>query len=153
MGRKYKFVVPEAIAQECPEIPSLVAPTSPPSGYPYRLICIRKADRFNSQLGNLSWILAGQGPDEILLGEELARLKRIASGNRVIVYNQWGEVIVKAKVCRELPEAALICSARQDLHGQSINNLISARETDMGKITNEISDVAFHDTFVNIVRW
>ncbi len=141
--KKYRFVVPEAMELGCPEIPSAIAPVSPPESYPYRLICVRQADRFNSQFGNISWLLEGRATNEIILNRELAGLKKIVSGDPVSVYNQWGEVILKAKVCQELSDKIIICSARQDLDGKSINTLIGGQET----------DIAYHDTFVNIARY
>ncbi|AET68623.1 anaerobic dehydrogenase, typically selenocysteine-containing [Desulfosporosinus orientis DSM 765] len=152
LQRKYRFVVPEAMELGCPEIPSIIAPVSPPESYPYRLICVRQADRLNSQFGNLSWLLEGQVRDEIILNKELAGLKKIVSGDQVSVYNQWGEITLKAKVSQEFPDNIVVCSARQDLNVKSINNLIGGRETDMGKATNGVFDMAFHETFVNIVR-
>lgn len=149
---KYRFTAPEAVEQGCPEIPSLVAPMSPPIGYPFRLISIHKVDAFNSQLGNMSWLVEGQERADIFLGEQLARMKEINSGDRVTVYNRYGEVALKAKVCRGFPDPILIIAARVDVNGKSINTLISAQQTDLGKISRNFSDIAYHDTYVNIVR-
>lgn len=151
--QKYKFIAPEALELGCPEIPSMVAPLSHPKGYPYRLIGLRRADRLNSQLGNIRWLLEGQAADEILISGELARLKGIGSEDKVTVYNQRGEIVLKAKVCQELPGQIVVCSARQDINGKSINTLVGGREADMGKASNGVNDLAFNEVFVNIVRY
>lgn len=150
---KYRFVVTEANEQGVPEIPMLLGPITAAGGYPYRLISIHQAVRFNSQLSNLSWLAEGVGPPEILIGQKIALAKGIGTGNPVMLYNQAGEVILKAKVCDSVPDDILICSSREDMHGKSINTLVSTHETDLGRITKNNSDLAHHETFVNLNRW
>ncbi|MEA5025777.1 putative dimethyl sulfoxide reductase chain YnfF [bioreactor metagenome] len=150
--KRYRFLVPEAIEQGWPEIPSLVEPIEPPASYPYRFICVHKVERFNSQLGNLSWLREGQEHEGILLGEELAQLKGIVTGNHVTVYNQYSEVVLTAKVSQDIPDKVLICTARQDINGKSINNLVSNKETDLKRLFKKFPGFAYHDCFVNVAR-
>jgi anaerobic selenocysteine-containing dehydrogenase len=149
---RFRFKVPEGVAQEYQETLKLVRQELPPPAYPYRLICIRQADRLNSQYGNLSWIMEGQNSHEILVGAELAGAKGIATGNKVTLYNSYGEVVFIAKVCKELLKPVLMCSARQDLNGRSINCLVSDLNVNSDNDSKQASNAFFHETFVNIVR-
>lgn len=144
---KYRFQVPEAAELGYPEIPSLLSARPAPIGYPCRLISVHRMDQLNSQLDNLEWISEGQMAAYVLISEELARRKGINSGSDVMIYNELGEIILKAKVCRGLPADLLIVSARKDLNGRAVNTLSGTRTPE-----NPLkSNIAYHDTFVNIV--
>lgn len=149
---KYRFSVPQAMEWGCPELPLMVLPETAPQGYPYRLLNWRRADFLNSQFAHLDWLLERQATDELSLSRELAEQKGIGAGDKVVVYNSWGEVVLKAKIRHDLPLHLILCSARQDINGKSINNLAGGQETDLGQAANGVNDPAFHDVFVNIAR-
>lgn len=81
----------------------------------------------------------------------LAKAKGIGPNCRVTVYNRWGEVTLLAKIRHFIPDPILICPARQNLNGKSINVLFNPPDTDLSKISTGFANVAYHDTFVNIV--
>jgi len=146
----YRFIAPEAMDQGCPEIPSLISPATAPIGYPYRLISVHQVDSFNSQLGNMPWLAEGKENAQILLGGALAKRKGLYSGDFVTIYNQHGEIILRVRVIDDFPEFLLIATARTDVNGKSINSLVGAQLTDLGLLSRGFSDIAYHDTFVNL---
>ncbi|WP_026198884.1 molybdopterin-dependent oxidoreductase [Desulfitobacterium hafniense] len=151
---KYRFQVPEAMDQGCPEIPSLVDPCTPPASYPYRLLAVHKVDQMNSQLANLEWVAEGSRDQGTLwLGPGLARLKGIISGDKLTLYNQIGEISLRAKIRLGIPDDLLVCLTRQDMNGKSVNCLTGKQETDLGRVSTGFPGVAYHDTFVNFTLW
>lgn len=147
---KYNFLSSQATMQGCPELPELIIPIEPPAAYPLRFIALRKPENLNSQFSNLEWISEDKRVEEAWLGQSLAQANGISTGDDLIIYNEQGEVHLRAKILPQLQDNIIISYSWQDLQGNAINALIGIQDTDMGVEVTGFPGVAYHDTFVNI---
>lgn len=148
---KFQFIAPEAMEQGCPELPILIYPKEPPITYPFRFLVLHRAENLNSQFSNLEW-MDSEASSEVWLSPTVAKIKGIENGDIVVLYNELGEVHFRAKIKPRIPEEVLICYTWQDLRGKPVNNLTKVQETDLGQALTGFPGVAYHDTFVNLVR-
>lgn len=149
---KYRFQVPEAMLQGNPELPILITPINPPKTYPYRFLLLHQLENLNSQLTNIEWLTTEQTDQQLLLSPKTAENKGIVSGQKIVIYNHIGEVHLLAKINKSLPDDIVICYSWYDLHGELVNVLTETQETDLGRMKYQYPGVAYHDTFVNIVK-
>jgi anaerobic selenocysteine-containing dehydrogenase len=148
----YSFQNPKAMEQGCPELPLLIAPKKPPKAYPYRFLLLHRLETLNSQLINMEWLETEQPESILFLSSKTAEKKGIISGEKIAVYNEMGEIQLIAKVKPSLQEDIVLCYSLFDLRGETVNILTGRQETDLGRMMYEFPGVAYHDTFVNMVR-
>jgi Anaerobic dehydrogenases, typically selenocysteine-containing len=148
---KYQFKGLEAVFQGNPELPILLLPQSPSASYPYRFLVLHKAENLNTQFSSLE-IPGDTENEEVFLSKETAKRKGISTGDKVIIYNNFGEIQLFARIKARIPDDLLICYSWRDLNGAAVNILTSRQDTDLGRSLTGFSGVAYHDTFVNISR-
>lgn len=148
---KFQFQSADTMAQGCPEIPILIAPTRPPAAYPYRFLVLHRAENLNSQFSNLDWINNDE-QSEILMSSEVAQSKGCQEGEIIIIYNEQGQIHMKVKIKYGVPNDTIISYTWRDLYGNPVNSLTKVQETDLGQALTGFAGVAYHDTFVNITR-
>jgi anaerobic selenocysteine-containing dehydrogenase len=151
-GGKFRFLAPEAMAQGNPELPIPISSLSPPMNYPFRFIVVHSIERHNSQLSQLTWLENTDKEAQALINPAAAKQRKIINGDVVVIYNQYGEIKLRAKTTATVPEDVIIYNSWRDLYGVPVNCLAGVQETDLGRITFGYPGVAYHDTFVNIMR-
>ncbi|MGA2100448.1 MAG: molybdopterin-dependent oxidoreductase [Candidatus Sulfotelmatobacter sp.] len=96
----------------------------------------RKADNFlNSTFSNLPSVQEMEEPGLLEISEPDARARGIANGDRVRVFNQRGDILLKARVDGRVQPgvvSARLNWAKMTPGFQSINSLTSEKLTDMG---------------------
>lgn len=121
----------------------------PLNPYPYRLLVVHERDQLNSQFQNLPSLHSSHPEPYLLLHPRLAQKKGIAPGDRVRIYNQKGELILKTQLSSTVEEQTIqIIHARQ----LPINSLITFIPTDMGHKVTGAHGIALSDTFVALAR-
>ena len=96
----------------------------------------RKADNFlNSTFSNLPSVQEMEEPGLLEISEPDARARGIANGDRVRVFNQRGDILLKARVDGRVQPgvvSARLNWAKMTPGFQSINSLTSEKLADMG---------------------
>jgi anaerobic selenocysteine-containing dehydrogenase len=96
----------------------------------------RKADNFlNTTFSNVPSVQQMETPGLLELSRPDARARGIADGDRVRVYNQRGEIVLRAKVDGRVQPGVVSATlnwAKMTPGFQSINSLTSEKLTDMG---------------------
>jgi anaerobic selenocysteine-containing dehydrogenase len=133
-------------------LPAYTSPTESPaidghSRYPLHILTPNTKNRIHSQFGNLPSIRALDPRPLLQLSPVDARVRGIAEGDRVRVFNDRGSLELEAVVDHSLrPGCMVTCNGWWRSEGGGINLLSAARETDMGH------GAAFHDNAVEVER-
>lgn len=115
--------------------------------YPLYLMSPNTKNRIHSQFNNLEVIKMLSPEPFVEINKRDAELRRIKEGNMVRVYNDRGEVTVKALVTFALKRGCVVIhNGWWKTEGCPLNVLSCGRETDMGHGT------AFHDNMVEVER-
>lgn len=115
--------------------------------FPLHLMSPNTKNRIHSQFNNLEVIKMLNPEPFVEINKRDAELRRIKSGSRVRVFNQRGEVMVKAQVTFSVKRGCVVIhNGWWGAEGCPLNVLSKGRETDMGHGT------AFHDNMVEVVR-
>lgn len=147
---KFEFYSDRAEREGYPGLPIIREPLSPLELYPFRLISPHSQHSLNSQFSNVDWIKTIYNEPTVSMNPANARDKNIYSGSLVRIFNQHGEISLKALVTNSVPPDVLVShqgSANQEL---IINKLLGGELTDMGSIVTGNSGLAIFDTFVDI---
>lgn len=152
--KKYEFYSERAEKNGLSPMPVVVSKKANSSNiYPYYLLTPHSQHGINSQFLNLSWILKLNVKSVVIVSPMLAKKKNIKSGNKVKVFNNYGQVVVKASISKDVPPNAILFYQswipNKDI---SINSLVPGHSTDMGKVSTGTSGVAFYETFVDIEK-
>ncbi len=117
------------------------------SKFPLSLISPNSKNRIHSQFGNLEVIKALE-PLPVMVMSPTDALKRgISNGEKVRVFNERGELFIKAKYDFSLrPGNVVITNGYWNSEGANPNMLSKGRETDMGYGS------AFHDNMVELEK-
>jgi anaerobic selenocysteine-containing dehydrogenase len=115
--------------------------------FPLELLA-RKADNFlNSSFGNLPTIQKMERQHELEISRPDAKRRGIVDGERVRVFNQRGEIFLRAKVDGDLPAGVVgahLGWAKLAPDGVNINVLTSDTLTDLG------AGATFYSTLVEV---
>ncbi len=115
--------------------------------FPLHFITPNTGSRIHSQFGNLKIIKDTTPSPAVRISPGDADCRGISSGQRIRVFNTTGELVSLAEVSNRIPEGVIVFPNGVWLNeGGGVNNLISARETDIGYGS------AFHDNMVEIER-
>lgn len=115
--------------------------------YPLYLMSPNTKNRIHSQFNNLEVIKMLSPEPFVEINKRDAELRRIKEGDMVKVYNDRGEVTVKALVTFALKRGCVVIhNGWWKAEGCPLNVLSCGRETDMGHGT------AFHDNMVEVER-
>ncbi len=115
------------------------------SDYPFRLITAAAFERSNSSFGGSITSL-----QDVDIHTEDAKALGIKNGQKVLLRNNKGEVILIAKVSNDVPQGVVFSAkgawCESSPNGQSINALLdNTRKTDIG------NGAAFYNSFVEII--
>jgi anaerobic selenocysteine-containing dehydrogenase len=115
--------------------------------FPLVFITPNSASRIHSQFGNLR-IIKDSVPDpsvDISPGDAVKR--NISNGDKIRVFNQYGEIFSVAKISNRIPAGSVVLpNGIWYEEGGGGNHLIAGAETDMG------FGAAFHDNRVEVER-
>jgi anaerobic selenocysteine-containing dehydrogenase len=116
--------------------------------YPYRVLLNHEPFRINSQFRNLDSFKRIMKEPSIYIHPTLAKEKDIQPNAMVKLFNENGEINIRAKLSSDVnPQTLLIYP-----NHPRINKLISFKEADMGKIISGGKGNALNDLQVNIKK-
>lgn len=147
---KFEFFSNRARKQGLPAISKLKTGNSPCSKYPYWFTTPHPQHGLNSQFQNLDWALKINPEPVAYLHPETATEKGVKVNSMIKVFNQEGQIIVKAQISKEIPRGMVLCYQGWIPNtGFSVNRLTKGSLTDMGKVSTGDQGMAFYDTFVD----
>ncbi len=115
--------------------------------FPLSLMSPNTKNRIHSQFGNLESIRALDSEPLLIMSPKDARAREIKQGERIKVWNERGEVLIKTSFDHSLrPGNVVMVNGYWNSEGGSPNLLSKGRETDMGHGT------AFHDNMVEVEK-
>ncbi len=115
--------------------------------FPLSLMSPNTKNRIHSQFGNLQCIKALDPYPVVVISPQDAKPRDIKEDEKVRVYNNRGELFIKAKFDYSIrPGNVVIVNGYWNTEGGTPNLLSKGRETDMGHGT------AFHDNMVEIEK-
>lgn len=117
--------------------------------YPYHLLITHEQYQINSQFTNIYSLNAIKTEPHVLLHPALAQELQIAMDDRVRIYNQNGEMVLKAKLS---PSVSPNCLQLVHSNQLPVNRLISFIPSDMGKEMTGANGVALNHTLVNLEK-
>lgn len=150
---KYEFVSEVAAKDGHPALCIYKEPMAAPKEYPIRFITPHSKTSIHSQFQHNPWIMAIFPEPYLEIHPDLAKEKGIKEGDLVRVYNDLGEVKIKAKLTRLNPKD--VVASYENWFWKSdfcLNNTVKAIPADMGKRNTGNPGIAFHDNFVNIEK-
>lgn len=116
--------------------------------YPLYLMSPNSKNRIHSQFNNLKIIKMISGEPTIQLNASDASIRQIVNGDLVRVFNDRGEILIKADVSFQVRVGCVVIpNGWWKSQGGAVNELSKGRETDMGHGT------AFHDNKVQIEKY
>lgn len=150
---KYEFVSETAAKDGHPALSVYKEPMPVPKDYPIRFITPHSRTAIHSQFQHNPWMMAIFPEPYLEIHPDLAKEKGIREGDMVRVYNDLGEVRIKAKFTRVVPKDVI--AGYENWFWKSdfnLNNTVKAIPADMGKRNTGNPGIAFHDNFVNIEK-
>lgn len=155
---EYKFATPsgkyEFLSELCAKNGHNALPVYVPGRKPYapfRVLTPHTQFGIHSQFINLDWMHDFYPEPFVYLHPSLAQEKGIHTGQEVRVYNDLGEVRLKAQVTTNVPKDVLLMYEawfKQLLF--NVQNVIDDTASDMGAMKTGAPGVAIHDQFANI---
>jgi anaerobic selenocysteine-containing dehydrogenase len=150
---KYEFASESAQKDGHALLPVYKDPMKVPAKYPIRFITPHSRTSLHSQWQNTPWMMEVFPEPLLEIHPNLARKHSIKDGDMVRVSNDLGEVEVKAKLTRVVPEDVI--ASYENWFWKSkfcLNNTVKAIPADMGKAKTGNPGLSFHDNFVNIQK-
>ncbi len=152
-SKKYEFLSASAEADGHPALPIYKDPMKAPDGYPIRFFTPHSKTGLHSQWQNNSWMMEIFPEPVLEIHPNLAADRGIADGDMVRVFNDLGEIRIKAKLTRVVPEDLIATYTNWFWKSDfSVNNTVKAIPADMGKNKTGNPGLSFHDNFVNIQK-
>jgi len=113
--------------------------------YPFNLVSIHAKNKMNSQFSDTTFY---QEEPFIQINFEDARKREIVEEDKVKVFNNRGNIILKAKVSSKIPEGVMWINFGwwNTVHKVNVNMLTGEHESDIGNGT------AFHNCLVDIQK-
>jgi len=129
------YEIPAEIKEECN------------NDFPLFMMSPNSKNRIHSQFSNLNIIRMISGDPKVQINPKDASERNIRDGDSVKVYNNRGEIILKAEITYQV-RIGCICTPNGWWRNQggAVNFLSKGRETDMGHGS------AFHDNKVQVVK-
>ncbi len=146
---KFEFFSSRAKEAGLPPLSMQLSESKVEEKYPYVLLIIHDPYRLNSQFQNIPALKKASGEPFFLIHPSLAKKKGIEPGRMVRIYNDYGEVLLRAYPSIEISPDTL-----QLINGSRlpINRLIPFIPSDMGRAVTGASGMAFNDTRVEIEK-
>lgn len=152
-SKKYEVHSELAKGNGLPAIPIWVEEMKAPEKYPIRFLTPHPQHGLHSQFQNLDWMMAANPEPIVEIHPALAAKYGISEGDRVKIFNDLGEVIIKAHLTKATsPEVIVSYEAWYKGSDFNLNNTVKAIPADMGKQATGNNGIAFHDNFVMIQK-
>ncbi|WP_374711960.1 molybdopterin-dependent oxidoreductase [Symbiobacterium terraclitae] len=136
-----------------PPMPTYVPEMQPPAGYPIRFLTPHAQHSLHSQFQNLDYMMQTNPEPLLEIHPRLAEQRGIKDGDMVRVYNDLGEVRLKARLTRTVPVDTVVAYEAWFKDSDfNVNNTVHPIPADMGKVMTGNDGIAFHDNFVEIER-
>lgn len=150
---KFEFFSRRALRNGLPAMAELRLGPTPCAEYPYWFLTSHPQHGLNSQFHNLEWALKVNPEPVAYLHPATARQKGIKPDTMIRVFNEKGQLVVKAEVTMEVPPHVILCHQgwfpSTDFN---VNRLTGSALTDMGEVATGGRGMAFYDTFVDIAK-
>lgn len=147
---KYEFYSKKADSMGVPPLPVLYPGRQPEGNYPYWLLTPHTQHSLNSQFQNLDWMAEVSDEPVVYVNPETASARGIKPDDLVRIYNECGEMVIKACTSKDTPPDILVCyPGRKPEVEKNPNILIMGIASDMGESTTGAPGMAFYDVFVN----
>lgn len=150
---KYEFLSASAEKDGHPALSVYKEPMKTPAERPIRFITPHSKTGLHSQFQHNPWLMEVFPEPYLEIHPVLAAKHGISDGDKVRVYNDLGEVVIKAKLTRIVPED--VVASYENWFWKSdfcLNNTVKAIPADMGKAKTGNPGISFHDNFVNIQK-
>lgn len=119
---------------------------------PFHLFTPHVQFGIHSQFINLDWMQVFYPEPFVYIHPDAAREKGIANQDRVRVFNDLGEVIVRAKLTRNVPVDSLVMyEAWFPKRAFNVQNVVDDTSSDMGKMKTGAPGSAIHSQFVDVM--
>lgn len=152
-SKKFEFYSETAKNNALPPLPSYNSGVRPSQKYHYWLITPHSQYGLNSQFQNTDWMLNVNPEPIIYVSNKIAQEKGIKSGEMVSVFNEHGQIMVKAKISGDIAnDTVLFYQSWFPSSDCSINCLIPGYSTDMGEVSTGSAGIAFYDAFVDVEK-
>jgi anaerobic selenocysteine-containing dehydrogenase len=115
--------------------------------FPLHFLTPNAGNRIHSQFGNLEIIRKTTSEPSADISPSDAVKRKINTGDTIRIFNQYGEVISRARISNRIPEGTIVLpNGIWKTEGGGGNHLIAGKDTDMG------FGAAFHDTMVEVEK-
>lgn len=147
---KFEFYSKDAESLGFPGLPVIKSPSEGGVNYPYRLLNPHSQHSINSQFRNLDWLKGIKQESRICIHPDTAKNKNIKTGDLVKVFNENGEILLKAEVTNSIqPDVIVVYQGPGDM-SLNVNQIMLGIHTDMGiKVTGN-KGLAIWENFVDI---
>jgi molybdopterin guanine dinucleotide-containing S/N-oxide reductase-like protein len=150
---KYELYSERAKANGLPPMPTYVAEMKAPAQYPIRFMTPHPQHGLHSQFQNTPYMMQANPEPLLEIHPKLAESRGIMDGDMVRVFNQLGEVRLRARLTRLVPPDTVVTyEAWYKDSAFNVNNTVAAIPADMGKLYTGNDGISFHDNFVDIER-
>ncbi|SHN51705.1 molybdopterin-dependent oxidoreductase [Desulfitobacterium chlororespirans] len=150
---KFEVHSERAAQNGLPAIPIWVEEMKAPTQYPIRFMTPHPQHGIHSQFQNLDWMMAANPEPLLEIHPVLAARHGITEGDQVRVYNDLGEITIKAHLTRTTsPDVIVSYEAWYKDSPFNVNFTVKAIPADMGKLATGMDGIAFHDNFVAIEK-
>lgn len=117
------------------------------SPYPLRLLTPQSLLRLHSQYRGLAWLNLEQKTDSVEINPQDAEQRELKEKDHVIVFNDQSSCLRRVTVNPYLPQGLVVMT-----QGDSTNQLLAGRSTDMGIRTAGARGAAFYDSWVEVKK-
>lgn len=136
-----------------PALPIWVEEMKAPEKYPVRLMTPHPQLGLHSQFQNLDWMMAANPEPKLEIHPNLAAKYGIQEGDKVKVFNDLGDITLKAHLTRTTSENVVVSyEAWYNKSNYNVNYTVKAIPSDMGKQATGNNGLAFHDNFVDLQK-
>ncbi|NLL18132.1 MAG: molybdopterin-dependent oxidoreductase [Clostridia bacterium] len=150
---KFEFFSRRALHRGLPAMAELKPGLKPGAKYPYLFLTPHPQHGLNSQFSNLEWALKVNPEPVAYLHPVTAKQKGIKPDSMIRVFNEKGELTVKAVLSIEVPPKVVLCYQGWFPNTDfNVNRLTGTTLTDMGEVATGAKGMAFYDTFVDIAK-
>lgn len=150
---KYEFASETAVSEGHELLPVWTEEMAAPEKYPLRLMSPHWKLNINSQFQNLDWMMDINGEPVVEINPVTAEKYNVKNGDMVKLYNEQGEIKLKAKLTKvTAPDTLVVYEMWLKDKDFNVNNTLKSIPADMGKKATGAPGIAFHDNFVALAK-
>lgn len=150
---KYEFASETAVSEGHELLPVWTEEMAVPEKYPLRLMSPHWKLNINSQFQNLDWMMDINGEPFVEMHPDTAARYQVKHGDKVKLYNDQGDITLKAKITKETaPDTLVVYEMWLKDQKFNVNNTLKSLPADMGKKATGAPGIAFHDNFVALTK-